>query len=77
MLNAFIRAPDGVRTSQARLTSNDVSRRREVVGGFAPPPFSRVKSPKPAIVSGFNGFFREYDLNKLRFAESYRGVVGH
>jgi len=39
MLDAFTRAPDGVRTSQARLTSNDVSRRREVLGGFAPPPF--------------------------------------
>jgi hypothetical protein len=36
MLNAFTRAPDGVRTSQARLTSNDVSWRREVLGGFAP-----------------------------------------
>jgi len=39
MLDAFTRAPDGVRTSQARLTSNDVSRRREVLGGFAPPTF--------------------------------------
>lgn len=80
MLDAFTRAPDGVRTSTGAPHINDVSRRREVLGGFAPPPFcwyvhvslsesvqtscKRTDTLTPQIAPTLNGLGRGFARSK-------------
>jgi len=55
MLNAFTSAPDGVRTLSAPHI-NDVSRRRRVLGGSAPPLIF-------AVAEAFDGHIETLDLS--------------